>query len=220
MRNPSLLLSVLSVLLCSADPASADSAANQPADPAMDKAQRAADKAQRAADKAQQAADKAVDKAKVAARKAGSETSDSWLTAKTKLALYADSRVSGGQIDVLTNKAVVTLRGKVDAESAKKAASEVAQGIDGVKDVKNELMIVPAAQRKMVEAKDDYIVSTVKDRLGKDKRFKDANIDVRSDAGVVTLSGEVPSLMTSASASEVAFAVTGVRSVNNTLTTK
>jgi osmotically-inducible protein OsmY len=86
--------------------------------------------------------------------------------------------------------------------------------------VKNELQIVPASQRKIVEAKDDLIVSTVKERLGKDRRFKDAKIDVRSDAGVVTLAGEAPTLATCVSASEVAFAVPGVRSVKNTVSTK
>jgi osmotically-inducible protein OsmY len=42
-------------------------------------------------------------------------------------------------------------------------------------------------------------------------------VDVRSDAGVVTLTGEVPNINASAKASEMARAVTGVRSVKNEL---
>jgi len=238
MRNPSLQMEVLSALIFFSSPALAEQAADRAekaADKAADRAQKAADKAadraqqaadkadkaaERAADRAQQAADQAADKVEKSAKKAGGETSDSWLTAKTKIALYADSRVSGRQVNVETKNAVVILRGKVDSDTAKLAAAEVAQGIDGVKDVKNELRVVPAAQRKQVEAKDDYIVTAVKDRLSKDKRFKDAKIDVRSDAGVVTLSGEVPTIAASLNASELASAVEGVRSVKNTLEMK
>jgi hyperosmotically inducible protein len=245
MRTNMLQLGVLSALLFCGGATSAETVADRSqkaADKAADKAEKATEKAQnaadKAADKAQKVADKAADNAEKAAdkadrtaqnagdkldrgaKKASAETSDSWLTAKTKIALWGDTRVSGNQVNVQTKQAVVTLRGKVDSETAKLAATEITQGIDGVKEVKNELAIVPAAQRKMVEAKDDYIVSTVKERLGKDRRTKDAKIDVRSDAGVVTLSGEVATINASVCASEVASGVPGVRSVKNTIATK
>ena len=41
---------------------------------------------------------------------------DAWLTAKTKIALAADGRVKGRQIDVETTNGQVMLRGKVDSE--------------------------------------------------------------------------------------------------------
>jgi osmotically-inducible protein OsmY len=49
-----------------------------------------------------------------AAGKADEKTpiNDAWLTAKTKIALAADGRVKGRQIDVETTKGVVMLRGK------------------------------------------------------------------------------------------------------------
>lgn len=43
-------------------------------------------------------------------------------------------------------------------------------------------------------------------------------LDVRTDAGVVTLTGEVPTIGSSAKASEMARGVPGVRSVKNELT--
>src|SRR5512140_2198903 len=52
---------------------------------------------------------------------------DTWLTAKTKIALAADSRVKGRQIDVETAQGVVLLRGKVDSEAAKQASAEIAK---------------------------------------------------------------------------------------------
>jgi hyperosmotically inducible protein len=145
--------------------------------------------------------------------KAKTEVSDSWLTAKTKIALFADNRVSGTQVNVETKNGVVSLRGTVDSAAAKAAAGEIAQGIDGVKSVQNNLQVVAPSAQKAVEAKDEDITKQVKDRLKKEARFK--NVDVRTDAGVVTLQGKVNSLVDSARASEMARGVAGVRSVKN-----
>ena len=180
-----------------------------------DRAERAADRAERAADKAVQAADDAT---RASANK--DKPNDSWLTAKTKIALLSDSRVSGTRVNIETKGACVTLRGKVETMDAKTAAEQIARGIDGVREVKNELAVVPASRRKMVDAKDDYIVSQVDKRLKGDQMLKTAKITVRSDAGVVTLSGQAPGLMASARASELADEVDGVRTVKNELALK
>ena len=55
---------------------------------------------------------------------------DSWLTAKTKIALAADSRVKGRQIEVETTEGRVLLRGKVDSNTAKRAAEGITAGLD------------------------------------------------------------------------------------------
>lgn len=182
-----------------------------------DRAERAADRAERAADKAVQAADDAT-RASASANK--DKPNDSWLTAKTKIALLSDSRVSGTRVNIETKGACVTLRGKVETMDEKTAAEQIARGIDGVREVKNELAVVPASRRKMVDAKDDYIVSEVDKRLKHDQMLKTAKITVRSDAGVVTLSGQAPGLMASARASELADEVDGVRTVKNELALK
>ena len=145
---------------------------------------------------------------------------DSWITAKTKIALFGDERVKGTQINVETDKGVVRLHGKVDTAEAKSAAKEIAKGIEGVKSVKNELQVVPPSKRKAVEEKDDAITERVKQHLAKDARLKNADIDVKTNAGVVSLSGEVPDLMTSAKASWTAWKVHGVKYVKNDLNIK
>jgi hyperosmotically inducible protein len=155
----------------------------------------------------------ADEKSKSTTEKMTTGVSDSWLTAKTKIALYADNRVSGTQINVDTKDAMVSLRGTVDTAAAKAAAGEIAQGIEGVKGVKNELQVVAPRAQKAVEARDDDITKQVKDRLARDTRFR--SVDVRTDAGVVTLQGKVPSVVDSARASEMARQVPGVRSVKN-----
>ncbi len=145
---------------------------------------------------------------------------DSWLTAKTKIALAADSRVKGRQIEVETTEGQVVLRGKVDSDEAKRAAEGITAGLDGVKTVKNELQIVAPSTREAVEEKDEAITVRVKDNFAKDAHLKNAEIDVQTHAGVVSLTGEVRDIMTSAQASWTARQVPGVKSVKNDLTVK
>src|SRR6187455_3189876 len=96
------------------------------------------------------------------------ELNDSYLTSKTKIALFADSRVKGTQINVETKKGVVMLRGKVDSGEARSAAAEIAKGIDGVKSVKNELQVVAPSKRDAVEDKDEAITERVKKQIARD----------------------------------------------------
>jgi hyperosmotically inducible protein len=145
---------------------------------------------------------------------------DSWLTSKTKIALFADARVKGSEINVETTQGAVIIRGKVDTDSAKQAAEGIAKGIDGVKSVKNELQVVAPAKREAVEEKDEAITTRVKEQIAKDSSLTKAGIHTQTNAGVVSLSGEVPDLMTSARASWTAWQVPGVKSVKNDLTVK
>jgi hyperosmotically inducible protein len=176
--------------------------------------------AQTATEKTGQKVDQAVEKTKDATVKTKDATKDSWITAKTKIALYADDRVPGMDINVETQKGAVTLRGKVASADQKRAAEEVTKTVDGVTSVRNDLQVVSAAERKAVNAEDKDLKSAVQRRIKQDARLKGADIDVRVDAGVVTLTGDVKDLGARARASEVARAVPGVRSVKNELQEK
>jgi hyperosmotically inducible protein len=146
--------------------------------------------------------------------------SDSWVTAKTKIALFADSRVKGSDINVATTDGAVTIRGKVDTDAAKQAAESIAKGIDGAKTVKNDLQVVAPTKREAVDDKDEAITARVNEQMAKDTQLKTAGIKAQTNAGVVSLSGEVPDLTTSAQASWSAWQVPGVKSVKNDLTVK
>jgi hyperosmotically inducible protein len=159
------------------------------------------------------AADK---KAETTTQEAKTMVTDSWVTSKTKISLFADERVKGRQVSVDTAKGVVHLRGKVDSAEAKSAAGDIAKGIEGVKSVKNDLQVVAPAARKAVDASDSDITKAVGTRLSKDSQLK--KVDVRTDAGVVTLTGQVPTIVVSAKASEMTRGVPGVKSVKNELT--
>jgi hyperosmotically inducible periplasmic protein len=161
-------------------------------------------------------ADKAKEQAQTTTQEAKAMVTDSWVTSKTKISLFADERVKGTQVSVDTTKGVVHLRGKVDSAEAKSAAGDIAKGIDGVKSVKNDLQVVAPTARKAVDANDKDIAKAVESRMSKDANLK--KVDVRTDGGVVTLTGEVPSIMVAAKASEQARMVPGVKSVKNELT--
>jgi hyperosmotically inducible periplasmic protein len=165
---------------------------------------------------AQTTTDKVEQKAKGVAQDAKTGISDSWLTAKTKIALFADERVKGGQVSVETVKGTVSLRGKVDSDEAKTAAGAVAKAVEGVKGVRNDLQVVPPGDRKVIDTSDKDITRLVEGRLAKDAQLK--KVDVRTDGGAVILTGAVSSIGASARASELAREVPGVRMVKNELT--
>jgi hyperosmotically inducible protein len=161
-------------------------------------------------------ADKVKEKAQTTTQETKTMVTDSWVTSKVKISLFADERVKGTQVSVDTTKGVVHLRGKVDSAEAKSAASDIAQGVEGVKSVKSDLQVVAPTTRKAVNASDSDIAKAVVTRLSKDTQLK--KVDVRTDAGVVTLTGRVPTIGASAKASEMARGVPGVKSVKNQLT--
>ena len=160
--------------------------------------------------------DKLEREAKSAAQDVKAEVTDSWLTARTKIALYSDERVKGRQISVETVHRTVRLRGKVDSDEARTAAASIAKGIEHVKAVKNDLEVVAIEDRKATDVSDKDITSQVEARFSKTTQLTE--IDVRTDGGLVTLTGAAPSIGASARASELARGVPGVRAVRNELT--
>ena len=167
---------------------------------------------------AQSTTDKMEQKMKGAARDAKTGISDSWVTAKTKIALFGDDRIKSGQVSVETVNGVVSLRGKVDSDDAKAAAASVTQAVEHVKSVRNDLQVVPPGDRKVIDISDKDITRQVEGRLSTDAQLK--KVDVRTDGGAVILTGAVSSIGASARASELARGVPGVRMVKNELTYK
>ena len=70
---------------------------------------------------------------------AGRVVDDSVITGKVKAALVADPTTKAHQISVETFHGVVQLSGFVDSSEAKSRAAQVAEAVEGVKDVKNDL---------------------------------------------------------------------------------
>ena len=104
---------------------------------------------------AQSKTEAAKDKVKGVTQDVKTTVSDSWITSKTKIALFSDDRVKGRQVNVDTKDGVVHLKGHVDSAEAKTAAGEVARGIEGVRSVQNDLMVgapAPALDQREIDA--------------------------------------------------------------------
>lgn len=160
------------------------------------------------------------DKAKSTADTAKTEVTDSWITLKTKMALLADERVSANDVHVTTQKGVITLNGTVPSADAKQAAESEALKTTGARRVVNRLAVARTADQKMAKREDKQITDDVEGRLKNDGALQTSKIDVRVDNGIVTLTGDAPSLQASVHASEVAHKVPGVRAVQNDISVK
>jgi hyperosmotically inducible protein len=66
---------------------------------------------------------------------------DSWITTKVKTALVNDPQVKSAEVNVETFKGTVQLSGFVSSDAAMRQAVKVAQGVEGVTSVKNDMRI-------------------------------------------------------------------------------
>lgn len=79
-------------------------------------------------------------------RSAGQFTDDAALTAKVKTALAKDNQVPAHDVNVTTYRGTVQLSGFVNSEDIARRAGEVARGVSGVRDVYNDVRVVPKPQ--------------------------------------------------------------------------
>jgi hyperosmotically inducible periplasmic protein len=145
---------------------------------------------------------------------------DTWLTAKTKIALFANARIKGSEISVEALRGAVIIRGKVDSDKARQTAEGIAKEIPGVTSVKNNLQVIAPSIREVIDDKDEAITTRVVEQIAKDSQLKQAGILVQTFAGVVSLSGGISDIVTSAHASWAAWQVPGVKLVKNELRVK
>lgn len=74
-------------------------------------------------------------------RPANAQSEDAVITGRVGRRLTADPEVKRYQIDVDTLDGVVTLRGKVESDTMKASAEDIAKNTDGVVRVVNELVV-------------------------------------------------------------------------------
>jgi osmotically-inducible protein OsmY len=76
----------------------------------------------------------------------GQYIDDATITTKVKTALLADAQLKALHISVLTNHGTVQLSGSVNTADDESQAVETAQNIDGVKEVKDMMIVKGRAQ--------------------------------------------------------------------------
>ena len=132
-----------------------------------------------------------------------------------KLALMADPRLFPYDINVDMNGEVATLSGKVGSEAEKTSATEIAQASEGVKSVTNNLEIAKDLPQVLTRKKDETITQYVKDRFGKSKTLESSHFEVKTEDGIVLLSGKTKFLVIALEAAEAARQVPGVKAVKS-----
>jgi len=190
----------------------------------------------------QQTASDAAAKVKVETAKATDQLSDLWLSTKIHSKFVGDRDIRARDISVSSEDGVITLKGKVLNEPMRQLALTIAKNTDGVKQVVNQLDVEVAgplaAQQGRTDATpgavatsgtfessnaravgdDARIAAMIQSRYFQDDRIKGRHINVTSDAGVVTINGEVADDTERAQALLLARTTDGVKRVEDALT--
>jgi hyperosmotically inducible periplasmic protein len=151
---------------------------------------------------------------------AGAAIGDAAITTKVKAKYLGDDRLKGSHIKVTTTNGVVTLTGSALGADSKSAAEELANEVNGVKSVDDEL-VTPASQGSVHKAmantervgSDSWITTKVKSEIMADSVSKGFKVSVKTVNGVVMLSGVLPNDDAVAHVKDLAEKVEGVKSV-------
>jgi hyperosmotically inducible protein len=146
---------------------------------------------------------------------AGTTIDDAALNTRINAALVGDPVTKARQIDVEVSDGIVQLNGHVDSAAARTRAEEVARGIPGVREIRNNLLVVTTDRPAGTVIDDGVITTRVKAALVADETTKAYQINVSTRQGVVQLSGFVESEAARVAAERVAREVKGVLDVRN-----
>jgi hyperosmotically inducible periplasmic protein len=152
--------------------------------------------------------------------------SDVGITTAVKSKFAADDTVKAYKIDVDTKEGVVTLTGEVPSQAAKETAVKIARSTDGVASVVDNLTISVAERERGVGdataatagrvgdvASDAMLTSSIKTKMLADSDVAALKIDVDTQNGVVTLTGNVKTAAERDEALRIARETEGVKSV-------
>jgi hyperosmotically inducible protein len=145
----------------------------------------------------------------------GAAINDTAITAKVRSKLNGTDRLSDADIKVETTRGVVTLTGKVADSRAKDQAVNIAEKVDGVKSVDNQLTVNGGAVAQGQRAvSDGWITTKVKSKLLASNAGQEVKIDVSTRNGVVTLKGVLPNEQDVQHVTRLAQEVEGVKGVD------
>ena len=181
-------------------------------------------------------AEQAAQQVKSAAAQAGDKLADGWLTTKIQAQFFADEDVKSRYINVRSRDGVVTLKGFVASDDARRQVLEIARNTDGVREIDDRQLLVgrpvtesfeaaaaspspsPVATSGVVTApvpSDPTVMTMVQAKFFLDPVIKTRNIEVQAANGVVTLKGSVASETERAQALSLARSSSGVQRVED-----
>jgi osmotically-inducible protein OsmY len=145
---------------------------------------------------------------------ARADVKDSWITTKAKIALLTMDGFSVNGANVDTRNGKVTIHGKVNTTADRARAEQTVRKVDGVKNVKNLLQVVPASMKESVAVTDADVKDRVEASLKTDTKMDDVKVS-SVNHGVVLLSGKAANLNETLRAIENAYSVNGVHRVSS-----
>jgi osmotically-inducible protein OsmY len=163
---------------------------------------------------------------------------DSGIATAVMAKFYTDDTIRGRRIDVTADNGVVTLRGTVDNESAKQHAVNVAQNVEGVARVNDELSVGQMASgEKPAEPAETpvtgtagadatmrspaWITTKIQSQYFLSSNIKPWTVDVTtSNTGVVTLEGTVDTQEKKTEALRIARNTEGVKDIVDHITVR
>ena len=150
------------------------------------------------------------------------EKSDSWMAVKIRSRLLMKANVSAATTFVAVYEGVVTLSGTASSLAQKELTEAYAKDIDGVKSVKNEIIVQEkAANATLGEAIDDAsITSQVKYALLTHRSTSALTTKVTTANGAVSVTGIANSEAEKSLVTKLARDVRGAKSVTNDMTVK
>jgi osmotically-inducible protein OsmY len=158
------------------------------------------------------------------------EARDAWITGKIESAYVLNGHLNPFAINTDVMNGVVHLHGTVASDIDRDLAGAIAEGVEGVTDVKNDLEIdeakTTAARDERPDDERDFgtwvddatTTAVVKSKLLGNTNTEGLKIDVDTNDDVVTLSGRVASDKEKQLAEEIAKNAGDVESVRNNLT--
>ena len=190
-----------------------------------------------------QTASQTAEQIKSESVKAGEKLEDVWLTTKIRAKFVGDRDIKARNVGVSTHDGIVTLTGRVLNESERQLALMLASHTDGVKQVIDNLDVEvagpppshaviggtpgaaattgtapPAASAPVAASDDARITMSIQSKYFMDDRIKAHHIVVTTNAGVVTLTGEISDETERAEALLLARTTEGVKRVEDNLT--
>lgn len=156
---------------------------------------------------------------------------DAWIGGKIEAVYALNTHLSAFAIDTDVTNGAVHLTGTVQSDIQRDLAGELAEGIDGVTKVDNDLKVAADARRSPARARsgertfgewfdDATTTAAVKSELLANANTKGLQIDVDTRADVVTLAGEVGSAEEKQLAEQLARNTGDVKDVRNRLTVR
>ena len=138
---------------------------------------------------------------------------DEEITSNVMDTLLWHPSIDSADITPVVENGWVTLRGAVPSYWQKIRAERVCRDLTGVVGIINELAVVPSE-----DLADQNIAEAVVSSLERNPYVEAEQLDVEVQNGVVTLSGEVPSMIARQAANDSAQRTVGVINVENNLT--